>query len=149
MRPYYVSLIISFVLYFSYKFVHSSFEIHSVLVTGTVATCCVYLKKLIAIAERLVSGQLAPGTVRPGRLSPESTNYYNVLAVCFLPGFSTNDSILYVLVVNFLQTFLRCVEIKVFNFEVKAKERLVGSVEMQSEICQRRWSMLLEQNNHM
>ena len=33
-----------FFLYFSCKFVHSSFEIHSVLVTGTVATCCVYLK---------------------------------------------------------------------------------------------------------
>ena len=48
MRPYYVSLIISFFLYFSYKFVLSSFEIHSVLVTGTVATCCVYLKNLIA-----------------------------------------------------------------------------------------------------
>ena len=59
---------------------------------------------------------------------------YNVLAVCFLLGFSTNDSIIYVLVVYFLQTFLRCVEIKVFNFEVKAKERLVGSVEVQSEI---------------
>ena len=51
MRPYYVSLIISFFLYFSYKFVHSSFEIHSVLVTGAVATCCVYLKNLIAIAD--------------------------------------------------------------------------------------------------
>jgi len=44
MRPYYVSLIIPFFLYFSHKFVHSSFEIHSVVVTGTVATCCVYLK---------------------------------------------------------------------------------------------------------
>ena len=40
---------------------------------------------------------------------------------------------LYVLVVYFLQTFLRCVEIIVFNIEVKAKERLVGSVKMQSE----------------
>ena len=44
---------------FSYKFFHSSFEIHSVLVTGTEATCCVYLKNLIAIADRPVSGQLA------------------------------------------------------------------------------------------
>ena len=51
MRPYYVSLIISFFLYFSYKFVYSSFEIHSVLVTGTVATCFVYLKNVIAIAD--------------------------------------------------------------------------------------------------
>ena len=51
MRHYYVSLIISFFLYFSYKFVYSSFEIHSVLVTGAVATCCVYLKNLIAIAD--------------------------------------------------------------------------------------------------
>ena len=72
-----------------------------------------------------------------------------LFALCFLPGFSTNDSILYVLVVYFLQTFLRCVEIKVFNLEVKAKERLGGSVEMQSEICERRWSVLLEQNDHM
>ena len=38
-----------------------------------------------------------------------------------------------VLVFYFLQTLIRCVEIKVFNFEVKAKERLVGSVEIQSE----------------
>ena len=38
---------------------------------------------------------------------------------------------------------------QVFNFEVKAKERLVGSAEMQSEICERRWSVLLEQNDHM
>ena len=37
-----------------------------------------------------------------------------------------------------LQTFLRCVEIKVFNLEVKAKERLGGSVEMQSELSERR-----------
>ena len=51
MRPYYVSLIISFFIYFSYKFVHSSFKIHSVLVTGTVTTCCVHLKNLIAIAN--------------------------------------------------------------------------------------------------
>ena len=51
MRPYYVSLIISFFLYFSYKFVHSSFEIPSVVVTGTVATCYVYLKNLIATAD--------------------------------------------------------------------------------------------------
>ena len=63
-------------------------------------------------------------------------------------GISTNDSIRYVPDVYFLQTFLRCVEIKVFNFEVKAKERLVGSVEMQLEICQGRWSVLLEQNDH-
>ena len=53
MRPYYVSLIISIFLYFSYKLVHSFFEIHSVLVTGTVATCCVYLKNLIAIADTM------------------------------------------------------------------------------------------------
>ena len=46
MRPYYVALIIPFFLYFSYKFVHSSLEIHLVLVTGTVATCCVYLKTI-------------------------------------------------------------------------------------------------------
>ena len=78
-----------------------------------------------------------------------SPRIYNVLAVCFLSGFSTNDSILYVLVVYFLQTFLSCIEIKVFHFEVKVKERLVGSVEMQSDICERRWSMLLEQNNRM
>ena len=53
MRPYYISLIISFFLYFSYKFVHSSFEIPSVVVTSIVSTCCVYLKNLIAIAETM------------------------------------------------------------------------------------------------
>jgi len=53
MRPDYVSLIISFFLYFSCKFVHSSFEIHSVLVTGTVARCCVHLKNLTAIADTM------------------------------------------------------------------------------------------------
>ena len=85
----------------------------------------------------------------PQTISPQIYQPYNVLAVCFLPGFSTNDSILYVLVVYVLQTFLRCVEIIVFIFEVKAKERLVESVKMQSEICERRWNVLLEQNDHM
>ena len=47
--PYYLSLIISFFLYFPYKCLHSSFKIHSVFVTVTVATCSVYLKNLIAI----------------------------------------------------------------------------------------------------
>ena len=47
--PYYLSLIISFFLYFPYKCIHSSFEIHSVFVTVTVATCSLYLKNLIAM----------------------------------------------------------------------------------------------------
>ena len=95
-----------------------------------------------------VSGQLAPKTIRPGRLAPESTNLTMFLLFVFYRGFLRTIQY-YVLVVYFLQRFLRCVEIKVFNFEVKAKERLVGSVEMQSEICERRWSVLLEQNDHM
>ena len=44
---YYLSLIISFFLYFSYKCIHSFFEIHSVFVTVTVATCSVYLKNFV------------------------------------------------------------------------------------------------------
>ena len=47
--PYYLSLIISFFPYFLYKCIHSSFEIHLVFVTVTVATCSVYLKNLIAM----------------------------------------------------------------------------------------------------
>ena len=42
-------LIISFFLHFPYKCIPSSFEIHSVFVTVTVATCSVYLKNLITM----------------------------------------------------------------------------------------------------
>ena len=95
-----------------------------------------------------VSGQLAPETIRPGRLAPESTNITMFLLFVFYRGFlRTIQYYMFLLFTSY--KLLRCVEIKVFHFEVKAKERLVGSVEMQSEICERRWSMLLEQNNHM
>ena len=127
------------------------------------SVCCSHLKSFNHCLQNdlatLGSGEPAsatPGiwTTRPKdnspqTISPQIYQPYNVLAVCFLPGFSTNDSILYVLVVYFLQTFLRCVEIIVFILEVKAKERLVESVKMQSEICERRWIVLLEQNDHM
>ena len=47
--PYYLSLIISFFLYFPFKCIHSSFEIHSVFVTVTVARSSIYPKNLIAM----------------------------------------------------------------------------------------------------
>ena len=51
MRPYYALAHYFVFLYFSYNFVRSSFEVHSFFVTGAVATCCVYLKNVTAIAD--------------------------------------------------------------------------------------------------
>ena len=79
-------------------------------------------------------------TIRPGRLAPESTNLIMFLLFVFYQVFYKR-----------FNTICSCCLLltNVFNFEVKAKERLVDSVNMQSEICERRWNVLLEQNDHM
>ena len=87
----------------------------------------------------MVSGQLAR-TISPQclddsppvsrRLAPESTNITMFLLFVFYRGFLRTIQYYMFFVVYFLQTFLRCVEIIVFNIEVKAKERLVGPVEI-------------------
>jgi len=84
-------------------------------------------------------------TTCPKDISPRTISPRNVLTLqCSCCLFSTR--VFY----ERFNTICSCCLLltNMFNFEVKGKERLVGSVEMHSEIFAHRCSMLLEQNDH-
>ena len=94
----------------------------------------------------MLSGQLAPKTIRPGRLAPESTNFTMFLLFVFYRGFLRTIQYYMFLLFTSYKRFSAVLKL-MFHFEVEGE--VSWRVEMQSEICERRWSVLLEQNNHM